>query len=224
MRIRELTLPVSDIARSASFFRDVLELPADGHSIKVGWSRIQLIAAVGGVGRGVHLAFNVPYDRVDDAIAWLKMRVPLQKMPDGTECFTNDGHWQSRSVYFEGLDGAILELIGRRRFVGPSGARPFSGSDLACISEVGLPTESVEQFVAKATLTFAMPTFGSASPGFAAVGGGEALLIAVDPGRPWFPESIQLPTARGLEVLLDGVDMAGTIVDPVHGWRVKSGS
>lgn len=41
MRIRKLTLPASDVSASAAFFRDMLELPANGNVIQVGWSDLK---------------------------------------------------------------------------------------------------------------------------------------------------------------------------------------
>lgn len=220
MRIITLTLPASDVSRSVAFFRDLLELPASGNSIRVGWSEIRLVPAVEPAPRGVHLAFNVPYQQFDAATAWLKERTPLQREPNGAECHVLDGHWQSKSVYFDGPDSAVLELIGRRRLDRSAGKRPFGGSDLHCLSEVGLPTDDVLGTVAEAARTFGVATLAPASSGFAAVGDDQGLLIAVEPNRPWFPERRQLPSAQGLEILLDGVERGGIMVDPRHGWMV----
>ncbi|OCO98237.1 MULTISPECIES: glyoxalase/bleomycin resistance/dioxygenase family protein [unclassified Ensifer] len=222
MRIRKLSLPTSDVSKSAGFFRDLLELPTIGNSIQVGWSEIRLIPAMQAAPRGVHLAFNVPYERFDAAIAWLKQRTPLQREPDGNECHVLEGDWQSKSVYFDGPDSSVLELIGRRRLVGPAAKLPFSGSDLSCLSEVGLPTGDVEGTVAEAVWTFGVGTLAPASSSFGAIGNDEGMLIAVDPHRPWFPERRHLPSAQGLEVLLDGVATPGTMLDADHGWKVQA--
>ncbi|KSV88896.1 VOC family protein [Sinorhizobium sp. GL28] len=222
MRINRLTLPASDVSKSTAFFRDVLELPTAGNSIQVGWSEIRLTSAVGDAPHGVHLAFNVPYDRFDAAIEWLKERTPLQREPDSGECFVLEGHWQSKSIYFDGPDSSVLELIGRRRLIGPAGKRPFSGADLSCLSEVGLPTEDVGSVVAEAARTFWVETLGPASPGFAAIGSDEGLLIAVAPSRPWFPEKRQLPSAKGLEIWLGGVDAPGAMSDLANGWKIQA--
>lgn len=222
MRIDKLTLPASDILKSAAFFRDVLDLPVTGNSIQAGWSEIRLISAAEEAPCGVHLAFNVPYDRFDAAVEWLKERTPVQREPDGRECFVLDGHWQAKSVYFDGPDRSVLELIGRRRLADPAGDRPFSGADLSCLSEVGLPTEDVGSLVAESFRTFGMATLGPASSGFAAIGNDEGLLIAVEPSRSWFPQKRQLPSAQGLEITLAGVDAPGAVSDPKHGWTIRA--
>ncbi|MFK0275640.1 VOC family protein [Ensifer sp. NPDC090286] len=222
MRISRLILPASNVSKSAGFFRDILDLPTAGGVIRIGWSEIQLIPAVGETPHGVHLAFNVPYARFDAAAAWLKERTSLQSEPDGNERFALEADWQSRSVYFDGPDNAVLELIGRRRLVHPAGDRPFSGADLHCLSEVGIPVDDVEGTAAEAAWTFGVGTVGSASASFAAIGDDEGLLIAVEPNRPWFPEKSKLPGAYGLEIWVSGVRSPGTMSDVRHGWKVRT--
>lgn len=116
----------------------------------------------------------------------------------------------------------MLELIGRRKLAGSAGRRPFSGADLSCLSEVGLPAEDVGSVVARAARTFGVGTLGPASPGFAAIGDDEGMLIAVAPDRSWFPQKRQMPSARGLEITLAGVEAPATMSDPVHGWTVHA--
>lgn len=222
MRIRKLTLPTSDVSKSVAFFRELLELPATESSIRVGWSEIRLVPAIGEPPRGVHLAFNVGYERFDAAMSWLKQRTPLQRVPESGECAVLEGDWQSKSVYFEGPDNAVLELIGRRRLAGSSQTGPFGGSDLDCVSEVGVPADDVVGTAAEFARTFAVTTLGQASPSFAAIGDDEGLVIAVAPDRPWFPERRQLPSAKGLEILLEGVKAPGMLVNPLRGWKVHA--
>ncbi|MGF6253909.1 hypothetical protein [Ensifer sp. LBL] len=222
MHISRLILPASDVAKSAAFFRDVLELPTAGNAIQVGRSEIQLIPAAEGAPHGVHLAFNVPFERFDMATSWLKGRTPLQREPGGDECFALEGDWQSRSIYFDGPDNAVLELIGRRRLIHPSDKRPFSGADLSCLSEVGVPSEDVEGMVAEAAWTFGVGTVGPASSSFAAIGNDEGMLIAVDANRPWFPQRRQRPGANGLEIWVNDVKSPGTVSDARHGWKVRA--
>ncbi|MGE6780964.1 VOC family protein [Ensifer adhaerens] len=222
MRISRLILPASDVSKSAAFFRDVLELPTVGNSIQAGWSEIQLIPAVEEAPRGVHLAFNVPFERFDTAAAWLKGRTPLQRERGGDERFVLEGDWQSMSIYFDGPDNAVLELIGRRRLIDPAGKRPFSGADLSCLSEVGIPSDDVEGMVAEAVWTFGVGTIGPASSSFAAIGNDEGMLIAVDPNRAWFPEKRQRPGANGLEIWVNNVKSPGIVSDARHGWKVRA--
>jgi catechol-2,3-dioxygenase len=60
-----------------------------------------------------HGAITVPEDRFAEAKAWLQERVPLLER-DGLDEFALGVPWNSQSVYFEGPDGILLELIERR--------------------------------------------------------------------------------------------------------------
>mgnify|MGYP006166578087 CR=1 FL=1 len=143
MRIQNLTLPVSDPDSVARYFRDALQLPVHEYQVVIGWSTITLAPADGRPVGGVHLAFNVPDNRFVEAMAWLRARTPLQRSPDGKDYFALESSWQSQSVYFTGPDGLILELIGRRRLPVSAREGAFHGSELTCLSEVGLPSHDL---------------------------------------------------------------------------------
>ncbi|WP_068817180.1 glyoxalase/bleomycin resistance/dioxygenase family protein, partial [Xanthomonas translucens] len=150
MRIVQLSLPASDPAASAAFYRDVLQLPVAATQVRIGWSLLDLVAANVEVG-SVHLAFNLPHARFDAACAWLSWRVPLLHDPLGESRFVLDAAWQSQSLYFAGPDGAVLELIARKPLpVHATAAGAFSAAELLCISEIGLPSAQVPAVVAAA--------------------------------------------------------------------------
>src|SRR5688572_16997582 len=113
MRITQLSLPASDPAASAAFYRDVLQLPVVATQVRIGWSLLDLLLADAEIG-SMHLAFNIPPARFDAACDWLSRRVPSLRDPLGEVRFALDAAWQSQSVYFAGPDGAVLELIARR--------------------------------------------------------------------------------------------------------------
>lgn len=219
MRILQLVLPVSDVAEVGAYFSDVLQLPVNGDSVQIGWTRLQLRAAGSDPVGGVHLAFNVPANRFVAATEWLLARAPLQTDAKGEAHFTFGDAWASESIYFEGPDGLILELIGRRRLPASERAGPFHGSELTCVSEVGLPTADVPALRARAEAALALRPLSTPTPHFAALGDDEGLLIAVDATRAWFPEQKVLPNARGIKVTLGDVG-AGALVDPALGWKV----
>ena len=71
MRIEHLTLPTADVAATAAYFADVLQLPVHDATVTLGWSQLHLIPAGNVPVGGVHLAFNVPHNRFAAATAWL---------------------------------------------------------------------------------------------------------------------------------------------------------
>jgi len=228
MRLIELVLPVSDVARVAAYFRDVLQMTVEDNRVRVGWSTFLLEEAGDRPVGGVHLAFNVPDNRFDEATAWLRARSPLQRDPEGKEYFALESSWQSQSVYFTGPDGLILELIGRRRLPASSRTGAFHGSEISCLSEVGIPSSDVDDLRVRITRCFGLQPLSMPSPAFAPMGDDEGLLILVDAQRPWFPEKKDLPRGYGLDVLVDDVPAAITGQDAVavrdtdHGWRVRA--
>jgi catechol-2,3-dioxygenase len=221
MRILQLALPVSDVAQVAAYFSDVLQLPVNGDSVQIGWTRLQLRAAGSDPGGGVHLAFNVPANRFVAATEWLLARAPLQTNAKGEAHFTFGDAWASESIYFEGPDGLILELIGRRRLPASDRTGPFHGSELTCVSEVGLPVADVPALHARAKAALELKPLSPPTPHFAALGDDEGLLIVVDATRAWFPEQRVLPNAHGIEVRVEEV-APGELEDGSHGWRVVS--
>ncbi|KRG73536.1 hypothetical protein ABB28_10195 [Stenotrophomonas chelatiphaga] len=224
MRIRQITLPVSDPASVAHYFRDVLQLRVEENQVVIGWSTITLVPAAGRPLGGVHLAFNVPDNRFGEAMSWLRARTPLQRSPDGKDYFALQSHWQSQSVYFTGPDGLILELIGRRRLPASTRAGAFDGSEITCLSEVGLPVADVPSMQQLLAGTLALAPLSEPTPFFAPMGDDEGLLIVVDAARHWFPEQVDLPNAQGIVVTIETPGDAADVGDADHGWRVRSTS
>ncbi len=221
MRIQQIDLPVSDVAAAAAYCREVLELPVDGDAVRIGWSTLRLQPAGGNPVGGVHLAFNVPDNRFAEATRWLKARATLQRDAEQREHFTFDGRWDSQSIYFTGPEGWILELIGRRRLPAATRTGPFHGSEMTCISEVGLPAAHVATAQAELQAAFGLEPLSPPNAHFAPLGDDEGLLIVVDATRRWFPEQKDLPNAQGLRVQLSDVT-AATVQDPSQGWHIRA--
>jgi len=222
MRIRDLTLPASDPAALAGYFADVLQMDVDSGAIVIGWSTIRPVPADGQPTGGVHLAFNVPDNRFNEAMAWLRERAPLQRSPDGKEYFALESNWESQSVYFTGPDGLILELIGRKRLPLSSRTGPFHGSEITCLSEVGLPVDDVLGMQRRLADTFGLTPLSEPSEAFAPMGDDEGLLIVVDATRRWFPEQRDLPNAVGIELVIEAPQRGGKVTDAPQRWRCVS--
>jgi catechol 2,3-dioxygenase-like lactoylglutathione lyase family enzyme len=189
MRLTRIVLPVSDVAGLAAFYGDVLGLPVESSdaaaAVQVGTTRLELRASAPLSGAH-HLAFTIPVHTLTAARAWLERRAQLLTRGDQDE-FEGPPAWNSRSVYFSGPDGSVLELIERRDLdVYASG--PFSSADLLCVSEVGVAVQDVRALAAKLAREAEVRPYGSpAAEDFAAVGDVHGLLILVSPGRLWLP-------------------------------------
>lgn len=167
-------------------------------------------------------AFNVPDNRFGEAMTWLRERTPLQRNPAGLDYFALESSWQSQSVYFTGPDGLILELIGRRRLPDSTHQGAFNGSELTCLSEVGLPSHDVDAVREQSSLRFGLQPISPPSPQFAPMGDDEGLLIVVAADRRWFPEQKDLPNAQGLLLQVGDVAGPGVVEDAALGWRVQA--
>ncbi|WP_422505774.1 VOC family protein [Stenotrophomonas sp. GZD-301] len=222
MRIQHLLLPVSDPGTVATYFRTVLELEAGADQVRIGWSTLQLEPAGARPVGGVHLAFTVPHNRFAAATTWLDARAQRQRDAEGREHFDFGGSWDAESIYFTGPDGLILELIARRRLPASERTGAFHGSEMTCISEVGLPAAAVAATQAQVEAAFGLAPLSTPTPHFAPLGDDEGLLIVVDATRRWFPEQRALPNAQGIQVRLGGVTAGAMLRDAALGWQVHS--
>jgi catechol 2,3-dioxygenase-like lactoylglutathione lyase family enzyme len=222
MRITRLTLPSTDVEACLAFYRDVLQFPTTGTTVHVGWSDIDIVPSPVDTG-SVHLAFNIPHRRFEAACAWLRQRALVLRDPLGEERFHVGGTWDADSVYFAGPHDAVLELIARRPLdLEGASDGDFRSSEIACLSEVGLPTGDVPTLVRKLVILTGLLPFGDVSDAFAPMGDHEGLLIVVDSRRRWFPELRRLPGATGVQVTMEGV-LPGAVVVDGEGWRLGSG-
>ncbi|WP_434031814.1 VOC family protein [[Pseudomonas] boreopolis] len=221
MRIVYLQQPTHDPAASAAFYRDVLQLPVEGTRVRIGWSEIELVPAQGVVGC-THLAFNVAPDRFEEAVRWIGERASILQDMRGTSRFPLARGWDSESVYFAGPDCAVLELIARKRLPAPAPVHgPFHGSELLCVSEVGLPSANVTGVTRSVGNHFRMQPLEEPTPVFAPLGDHEGLLIVVDHERRWFPEQKRLPWAQGVRVRVQGPPPGLCLYD-AQGWELCS--
>jgi catechol 2,3-dioxygenase-like lactoylglutathione lyase family enzyme len=192
VRITSAAIPVRNADATSRFFLEVLGLPVgltdDGTvEVQVGSSRLELRHDDEAVG-GHHLALAVPEQAFGDARDWLLQRADVLTDEEGIDEFEGPEAWDSRSVYFAGPEGAVLELIAHRRRDEPYDP-PFTSGSILRISEVGVAVDDVPAAVAGLLLETGLQPFGTPSAEFAAVGDAEGLLIVVPSGRPWFPTS-----------------------------------
>lgn len=220
MRIVQIEMPAPDPAATVAFYREVLGLPvaADG-AVLAGTSRIAPYPGAASA-RAWHIAFNIPRNRLDAAASWLAARVPLLTDAHGVTRFTFGGAWRSESVYFDGPDGAVLELIARQG-IEVEGQGAFGPGELLSVSEIGLPARDVAATTAACAEAFGLAPFSPPTPVFAPLGDDEGLLILSDAQRRWFPDQTRLPRGDGLRVVL--ADVRTGVLEDAAGWRVVGG-
>lgn len=189
VHLSRIVLPVLDVDGAARFYRTTLDLPvhleAGEATVTIGRTEL-VLRGVDEAAGAHHLAMNIPRNAFGPARSWLEDRARLLDL-DGEVESEGPSSWNSRSLYFDGPEGAVLELI-ERRDLPPGRSSTFSAEHLTCVSEVGIAVPDVQQAAAKLQQSAGIETYGEApGPDFAAVGDVHGLLILVRPGRAWLP-------------------------------------
>ncbi len=204
MDIRQAQLATRSLDDTARFW-ERLGCPVDRADgvveVVVGSTRL-LFRELPGMTGALHLAITIPAGTFDVAAAWIAGIATVLVDADGRDEFEGPPNWNSRSVYFEGPDRQLLELIERRDLVA---ATPASAVPLLSVSEVGIAVPDVLGAVGTLRRAGLEPYANPAGEGFAAVGDVDGLVILVSPERRWFPTADRLPSTA--PVVLDvGLD------------------
>lgn len=160
----------------------VLNDDLSSFSVKVGESILTFIESQPNIKPMYHFAFNIPENKIDEAVRWLTPKVPL--ILDKGKQIVNFKDWNAHSIYFNDPAGNLVELIARHK-LNNSINELFSHASLLCVSEIGLPVLNVEDAIANLSHV-GMSPWQEYSHNFAAIGDEQGLLIVVSKGRVWF--------------------------------------
>jgi catechol 2,3-dioxygenase-like lactoylglutathione lyase family enzyme len=226
MHIRQVQLATRSLDDTVRFYERLgCAVLADDDSVRVTVGASQLVfRELDGMTGAHHLAFTIPTGTFADA----KRRVAEVATvlgADGVDEFEGPAGWDSRSVYFEGPDRQLLELIERREL--PDGdAAPTAGQGapatgqaaplaplFVSVSEVGIAVPDVPGAVETLSQHGLDPYADPPGPDFAPVGDVDGLLILVSPGRQWFPTLDRAPSSAPVVVDLG----LGTTVELAEG-------
>ncbi len=196
MLIQHLRLLARDLDAQRRFYADVLgfAVVADTDqalTLQTGPSRLTFVpeARVGAAHGPYHFAFNIPFDQVDAAKAWTGERMQLLADRDGRSDFRN-ALFASHAIYFKDADGNIGEFIARQRRPLSDGTGFDAATGVRGISEIGVAVAAVPVAHAAYTAQFGPSRYGvNAEAVFAAVGDDDGMLILVQEGRLWFPDT-----------------------------------
>jgi len=193
VRILNLALMAPDVAAQARFYAAGFGLPVEATgarlTVTIGSTRLTFLPAAPDWSGFYHFALNIPPDQFAAAKAWAARRVPLLRDKHGADEF-DFRTWDARSLYFRDPAGNIVEFIARQALPAAGGA--FGPESLLGVSEIGLVTEAVGPTVAGLRAALGLEVFrGSHSPNFVALGDDLGLLIVVQAGREWYPDTGQ---------------------------------
>ncbi|SIS03538.1 VOC family protein [Williamsia sterculiae] len=211
MEMISVRLPTRTLAETADYFESwgcvITPAMAGEVTVRIGHSRITFVGDREFVGDH-HLAFTVPTGAFDAAKHFISQRVALLRR-NGIEDFECPVSWNARSVYFDGPDGQLLEFIERRDRADRID-HPFTTRDLVSVSEIGIAVPDVLETVSQLEASGLSPYGDPPTPGFAAVGDVDGLLIIVPHGRVWRPTDNRVAAQAHVDVISD----AGVVWPP----------
>ncbi|RKR05823.1 catechol-2,3-dioxygenase [Flavobacterium sp. 90] len=191
MKLQHIQILTNNIQQTAKFYNDILELPiiektSKSVTIKAGNSILKFVENPD-FNSMYHFAFNIPENKLEEAIAWCNDKIDLVIIED-KRIIANFETWNANAVYFYDNNGNLLEFIARHD-LDNSQIKQFSSKSILNISEIGLanedPIELGTQLIEDYNLSFFAKNFNSEA--FAAIGDDEGLLIIVKPNRNWYP-------------------------------------
>lgn len=191
MKIREIILRTSQLAATTAFYTHTLQLPllresANSVSFQAG-SSVLIFEQSDTIASPVyHVAFNIPQNRLPEAIQWLQGATTLLPVT-GNSPISDFPHWNAHAVYFYDNNGNLLELIARHDLKNDA-----AKWQVECISELGIATATPTRYADELIRDYQLPVF-SKQPRleqFTALGDEEGLLIIVAEERNWYPTAI----------------------------------
>ncbi|MBT1542975.1 hypothetical protein KK103_14490 [Curtobacterium flaccumfaciens pv. flaccumfaciens] len=199
MDIRQVQLATRSLDDTARFFERLgcpVEIVDAAVRVVVG-SSLLVFRELPEMTGALHLAITIPTGTFDAAKAWIAGLTTVLGTDDQDE-FEGPPNWNSRSVYFEGPDEQLLELIERRDL--PADAGENTVVPLVSISEVGVPVPDVLGAVDALRRAGLEPYANPPGESFAAVGDVDGLVILVSPDRRWFPTGDRSPSSAPVVV------------------------
>ena len=191
MNILEIEIQTDDVSETEKFYSELLGLQTTNKeqnsiSFLAGQSTLTFIKS-NKLKPKYHFAFNIPRNKLDEAIIWTSAKLDLIKNAD-SEIVSNFESWNANAIYFFDNNGNILEFIARFDLDNASD-EVFDISSIQSISEIGIVTDTpiklADKLVEKNNLYFFAK--GSKSEKFVTLGDDNGLLIIVETNRKWYP-------------------------------------
>lgn len=137
-----------------------------------------------------HFAFNIPCNKIDEAILWTSSRTTLIKIAND-KIIADFDSWNANAIYFFDNNGNILEFIARHDLNNIS-ENDFGISSIHSISEIGVVTENPLRLADKLINDNKLSYFakGTKSEAFSALGDDNGLFVIVKTNRNWYPTNL----------------------------------
>jgi catechol-2,3-dioxygenase len=163
----------------------------DRFTVEAGETQITFVSsatAVDGRTPFYHFAFNIPENKILQAVEWQKARTPLLPIPERNRAagyppeVVDYSHWNAHSIFFLDPAGNIVEYIARHDLKNADSS-PFSWADILYASEIGLVVDDVPATAARLKDAAGVTQYKGGSDEFTALGDEYGLLLVMKRGR-----------------------------------------
>jgi hypothetical protein len=194
MLLKEIQLQTNHLSALYNFYKEVLELNTvylneKSIAVTAGKSKLSFEQTDTDINPFYHFAFNIPYNKFEEAFERIKQKVELLWLDDYKSYIADFINWHAKSFYFLDPAGNILELIARFDLNDIVDGK-FSSAHIRNISEIGLvfSVKSFDEDVNKLLTQYPITYFDKQQPmpHFRAVGNDEGLFVIVPENRVWF--------------------------------------
>ena len=194
LQITELTLYTNNLSEIKNFYGCILSLKIISESekeiiFKTGETRLIFLEDKNLENPVYHFAFNIPANKINEALEWTKSRTEL--LPVGDSLIADFKNWNAKSIYFFDSVGNIVEFISRFD-LDNAAEEKFNSSQILNISEMGIINPDVASFRKKLADDYKIYDFVKSENDntFSAMGDDNGLFIVVIPNRNWYPTKI----------------------------------
>lgn len=188
MKIKKLQLYSSNLKEQLHFYRDTLSLQVKQNSeenfeVQIGYSLLEFQFKQDA--KPYHIAFHIPDHQEEEALEWVKERMPVLK--NNSEEIIDFSAWNAKSLYFYDADKNILEFISRGDLNKPQSAL-FSEKSILGVAEIGIATTQVREKFNFLNSQFGLEKYDGDFEKFCAIGDDLGLFITIDrTKKDWFP-------------------------------------
>lgn len=169
----------------------ILEDMPERLTVEAGETRITFTASadlVGGRAPFYHFAFNIPENKILQALEWQKARTPMLLIPERNRAagyppdVVDYRHWNAHSIFFLDPAGNIVEYIARHDLKNGD-SRPFTWTDILYASEIALVVDDVPAAARRLAEVTGVAQYRGSSDQFMAMGDEYGLLLVMKRGR-----------------------------------------
>ena len=188
MKIKELTLFTQNLKSQIEFYSKGLEfemINCDDASCSFNTGNSILTFKVQKGCKPYHFAFNIPSNKEDEALGWLKERVQLLSFEEKE--LMNFESWNAKAMYFYDPDMNIVEFIARKN-LNINSNNTFSPKSILNISAMALASTNIKETIAILNSMSPIKKYSGDFERFCAIGNEDGLFILANPLlKKWFP-------------------------------------